>query len=66
MSGLLRTATERVVAGMTNDELVKWWRDLYGDPEYSHPEMDIQKVIEDELAKRGQPYDFDTLSAGVL
>ena len=49
------------VTSMSSDKLRKWWHELYDDPEYSHPEMDIQQIIEEELERRGEASDFDTL-----
>ena len=65
MSGLLDRMTGDLVVKMPDDKLVEWWRELYADPMYSHPQMDIQKLIEDELERRGLPHDFETLSAGL-
>ena len=52
---LLEGTTERVARSKTDDELRAWYLEIWHDPDYSHPEMDMHRVIERELARRGLP-----------
>lgn len=45
--------TATLVASMTDEQLIEWWQEIWNDPEYSHPQMEIHDVIEAEMTKRG-------------